>query len=174
MECNICTRTAWYKLATSSFSLKISRGFSLSRGLRLWIALPIKSTRGAWRMSFQRGLWQVSCESRRLVPATWQPLQGCLRTGWDYLNSQCLREYLVWKVPSSKGSTPNFPPRAPDFPPHTPFNFTSVVIRIESSEVNPGKVEKWKTSLQIGSRLSQEFSFPPQHSLMHCSVWTSG
>jgi len=32
---DICTRTAWYKLATSAFPLKISRRFSLSRGLRV-------------------------------------------------------------------------------------------------------------------------------------------
>lgn len=79
VQCDICTRTGWCKLALSNFTWRISGRFSLSRGL--------KSTRGAGRMRFQRGLVQVGCESRKLAQQPGSPYPG--------LNSQCLREYLV-------------------------------------------------------------------------------
>lgn len=50
-QCDICSRTAWYKLAVSTFMLKPSKrvSFFLSRGWRLRAELPARNTRGALR-----------------------------------------------------------------------------------------------------------------------------
>lgn len=52
-RCDICSRTAWYKLAVNTFMLKPSKRvcFFLSRGWRLRAELPVRNIRGALRVA---------------------------------------------------------------------------------------------------------------------------